>query len=135
MILKTYARIFSNDAEKTLETIRKLHGGEPHVRLEFNGMHLIGIGDIFIVGGSDELLAPIRNSHGPLVIENADETMSLLQGLGAEITIPMYDAPTGRGFFARHVDGTVVEYVEWKAELVERWIRAPLREGMLSSQI
>ena len=135
MILKTYARLFTNDPEKTLRTVQALHGGEPHIRLEFNGWHLIGIGDIFIVGGSDEALTPIRDSNGPLVIEDADETMALLKNLGAEIIIPMYDAPTGRGFNAKHADGNVVEYVEWKLELVERLIRKPLNDGKPSSQL
>jgi hypothetical protein len=129
MILKTYARLFTNDAEKTLETIQALHGDEPHLRLEFKDWHLIGIGDVFIVGGTDEALAPIRDSHGPLIVDDADATMTALQKLGAEITVPMFDAPTGRGFYARHADGIVVEYVEWKPELVERLIRGPLREG------
>ena len=135
MILKTYARVFTNDAEKTLAAFQAINGGEPHVRLEFKGWHLIGIGDVFIVGGTDEALAPIRGSHGPLVIDDADETMATLKRLGSTITVPMYDAPTGRGFYARHPDGTEVEYVEWKPELVEKLIRTPQREGRLSSQI
>lgn len=135
MILKTYARIFTSDADKTLESVQAIHGGEPHVRLEFKGWHLIGIGDIFIVGGTDEALAPIRDSHGPLIIDDADATLRRIEELGGQITVPMYDAPTGRGFYARHPDGTVVEYVEWKPELVERLIEAPLRNGKPSSQI
>ncbi len=135
MILKTYARIFTNDAAKSLATFQALFGGEPHIELEFKDWRLIGIGDVFIVGGTDEALAPIRGSQGPLVVENAEETMATLKNNGAEITTPLFDAPTGRGFYARHLDGTVVEYVEWKDELIEEWVRKPLREGRLSSQM
>jgi len=34
-----------------------------------------------------------------------------------------------------HADGSVVEYVEWTPELVERHILAPLRAGTPASQI
>lgn len=33
MILKTYARVFTSDANKTLELFKKLHRTEPHLRI------------------------------------------------------------------------------------------------------
>ena len=134
-ILKTYARVFTNDARKALETFQALHGGEPHLVFRFGDWDLIGIGDVFIVGGTDESLAPIRDSHGPLIVDDLDETRRLIEQAGGEITRPIFPAPTGRGLYARHADGTVVEYVEWKPELVEKFIRAPQREGKLSSEL
>ncbi len=98
-------------------------------------MDLIGIGDVLIVGGSDEALAPVLGSHGPLIVENIDETKAAVERLGAEITQPIFSSPTGRAFFARHADGTEVEYVEWKPELVDQFIYEPQRQGKLSSQI
>ena len=135
MILKTYSRIFTNDAEETLKAFLPLHREEPHLRLKFQDWDLIGIGDILIVGGTDESLEPIRDSHGPFIVEDADETLRLLEQAGAEITIPMYTAPTGRGFFARNADGTHVEYVQWTPDLVETFIRQPQRAGKLASEL
>ena len=135
MILKTYSRIFTNDAEETLKAFLPLQREGPHLRLRFQEWDLIGIGDIFIVGGTDESLEPIRDSHGPFIVENADDTLRSLQQAGAEITVPMYTAPTGRGFFARNPDGTHVEYVEWTPDLVEQWIRQPQRDGKLASEL
>ena len=51
MILKTYARVFTNDADEALATFQALHGREPHLRFRFGEWDLIGIGDTFIVAG------------------------------------------------------------------------------------
>jgi hypothetical protein len=135
MILKTYTRVFTNDADQSLVLFRRLHGSEPHLRLKFHGWDLIGIGDILIIGGTDEALAPIRDSHGPFIVDNLDETQKVLEQCGAQITQATAPAPTGRFLYARHPDGLLVEYVEWTPDLVEKWITAPQREGKLSSQL
>lgn len=135
MILKTYVRMFTNDADKTLELFKKLHQTEPHLRFKFKDWDLIAIGDTFIVGGTDESLAPIRDSHGPYIVDNLDETQRILLEAGAEITQEIEPAPTGRFLYAKHPDGLLIEYVEWNSDLVEKWIAAPSRNGKPSSQI
>lgn len=135
MILKTYTRIFTNDAEQTLRILRPLHAGEPHLRFRFDPWELIGIGDVLIVGGTDDALAPIRGSLGPWIVTDIDETRALLVEAGAEIVRDIAPVPTGRMMYARHPDGAVVEYVQWTPELVEQFITAPQRAGKLASQI
>lgn len=135
MILKTYTRIFTNDAEKTLRILRPLHAGEPHLRFAFGPWQLIGIGDVLIVGGTDEALAPIRGSLGPWIVTDLDETRAILVDAGAEITREIERVPTGRMMYARHPDGAVVEYVQWTPDLVEQLIAAPQRAGKLASQL
>ena len=100
-VLKTYARVFT--------TFKALGGGEPHLDFQFKDWRLIGIGDISIVGGTEESLRPIRDSHGPLIIDDLDETLRVLERAGAKITIPLFTSFTGRDFYARHADGTHVE--------------------------
>ena len=135
MILKTYTRIFTGDIDLSLGLLRQLHGAEPHFRTRFRNWELAGIGDILLVGGTDEALAPIRGSIGPLIVDDIDRTRRELEAAGATITMLLDDAPTGRGFYARHPDGNSVEYVQWTPELVERWIEAPRRAGKLASQL
>ncbi|WP_375396622.1 hypothetical protein [uncultured Sphingomonas sp.] len=135
MILKTYTRIFTNDAEATLRILRPLHASEPHLRFRFDPWQLIGIGDVLIVGGTDDALAPIRGSLGPWIVTDIDETRALLVDAGAEITQDIAAVPTGRMMYARHRDGAVVEYVQWTPELVEQLIAAPQRAGKLASQL
>jgi len=95
----------------------------------------VAIGDILVVAGTTEALAPIRASTGPWVVDDLDETQRALFAGGATITLDPQDSATGRFFYARHPDGIEVEYVQWTPELVETLIEAPRREGVLSSQI
>ena len=135
MIVKTYTRIFTNDAEETLRILRKLHAGEPHLRFRFDPWELVGIGDVLVVAGTDDALAPIRGSLGPWIVTDIDETREILMDAGAEIIRDIAPVPTGRMMYARHPDGAVVEYVHWTPELVEQFIAAPQRAGTLASQI
>ena len=135
MILKTYTRMFTNDAEQTLSVLRPLHASEPHLRLKFEAWELIGIGDVLVVAGTDEALAPIRDSLGPWIVTDLDETRRQLVEAGSEITREIEPVPTGRMMYARHPDGASVEYVEWTPELVEQFIHAPQRAGKLASQL
>ena len=127
--------MFTSDAHKTLQTFKALHGGEHHLEFQFKDWTLIGIGDLFIVGGTEESLTPIRDSHGPIIVDDLDEALRVLEKLGAKITVPLFTSPTGRGLYARHADGTHVEYVEWTPELVERFVWSPHRAGKVSSQL
>ncbi len=135
MILKTYTRIFTNDAEETLRVLRMLHTGEPHLRFRFDPWELIGIGDVLVVAGTDDALAPIRGSLGPWIVTDIDEARKVLVDAGAEIIREIAPVPTGHMMYARHPDGAVVEYVQWTPELVEQLIMAPQRAGKLASQI
>ena len=135
MILKTYARVFTNDYEGTLATLERLHGRKAHLSMEYGDWTLAGIGVVFVVAGTDEALAPIRDSHGPLIVRDIMALQASLLDEGAIITQPVINVPTGRILYARHQDGLHAEYVEWTDELVEQFIRAPQREGKLSSEL
>jgi hypothetical protein len=135
MILKTYTRIFTTSIDLTLRTLKAVHGREPHLDFVFGDWRIVALGDVLVVGGTEESLAPIRGSFGPWIVEDIEGTRSQLLDLGAEIISDLEDVPTGRMMYMRHADGTVVEYVQWNSELIERLINAPLRRGKLSSQI
>lgn len=135
MILKTYTRLFTTDLEKSLRVLRELHAGEPHLRFRFDPWELVGIGDVLVVAGTEEALAPIRSSLGPWVVADLDETRRSLVEAGAEITREIAPVPTGRMMYARHPDGAVVEYVQWTPELIEQIIEAPRRAGKLASEV
>lgn len=65
MILKTYTRIFTTNLESRMAKLNAVHGMEPHLRLNYDPSSLIGIGDVLVIGGSDEALAPIHGSLRP----------------------------------------------------------------------
>jgi hypothetical protein len=135
MILKTYARLFSNDCDATLAVLERLHGRPPHLRFRFGEWELAAIGDMLVVAGTDAALAPIRDTHGPIVVQDIQRLEAELLASGATITQPIVDVPTGRMLYARHADGLNIEYVQWTDELVEQFIRAPQRAGRLSSEL
>ncbi|WP_052733107.1 VOC family protein [Hymenobacter terrenus] len=122
MILKTYARVFTQDLPATLALFEQLIGRAPDICFTFGEWELIAIGDVLLVGGSAEALAPIRGSHGPLIVADLAQAQRLLEQAGAVITQPPTPTPTGTMLYARHPDGNSVEYVQWLPELVARII-------------
>ena len=126
MILKTYARLFTNDMERSLSLLRVLTGAEPDYRFTMEEQHweIAGIGDFLLVAGKTEDIALIRSSHGPVVVDDLNACMQLLQNQGAVITKQPAQSQTGRYFYARHPDGSDVEYVEWRPELRTRVLKA-----------
>lgn len=135
MILKTYTRMFTTDLESTVATLKAVHGTEPHLWLDYDPLTLVGIGDVLVIGGTDEVLAPIRGTFGPWIVEDIDDAKAWLLANGASVLRDIHAIPTGRMMYLKHADGSVVEYVEWTPELVERHILAPLRAGKPASQI
>lgn len=135
MILKTYTRLFTTDLDASLGVLIALHGNAPHLRFRFEDWELVGIGDILLVAGTEEALLPIRGSHGPWIVDDLDGARAALVEQGAAITRDIQPSPTGRFLYARHPDGIVVEYVEWHPDLVEQFIRRPLRNGQTASQL
>ena len=122
MILKTYARIFTEDMAATLRLFQELVGREPDLHFTLGDWELVAIGDFLLVGGTEEALAPIRHSCGPIVVDDLEATQQLLLKAGAVITQPIMPAPTGTMLYARHADNTVMEYVQWTPELVKQII-------------
>ncbi|GAB0120351.1 hypothetical protein Acid7E03_44230 [Acidisoma sp. 7E03] len=56
MILKTYTRMFAPDLESTVATLKAVHGTEPHLRLNYDPLFLVGIGDVLVIGGTEKAL-------------------------------------------------------------------------------
>ena len=135
MILKTYTRVLTTDIEATVATLKAVHGTEPHFRFDYDPLTLVGIGDVLAIGGTDAALEPIRGSFGPWIVEDIDAAKGMLLANGASVEQDVKDITNGRMMYMRHADGSVVEYVEWTPELVERHILAPLRAGTPASQI
>lgn len=119
MILKTYARIFTTDMDKTLVFLQALVGVVPDYRFTMKeiGLEIAGIADFCVVAGHPDKLLPVRASQGPLIVDDLDLTKALLVAQGATIAKPDAESETGRYFYAVHPDGSEIEYVEWNTEL------------------
>jgi len=132
VVLKTYTRILTNDAESALRTFELIYGARLDLRMAFRDWDAIAIGDVLIVGGSDDSLQPLLGTHGPLIVDDLEATKALLESAGAEITQPIESGPTGTFLYARHADGSIVEYAQWTDALRERLIEAPRRHAVFS---
>lgn len=122
MILKTYVRVFTADMALTLPLYKQLVGREPDIHFQVDAWEMVAIGDFLLTTGKPEDLALIRDLLGPLIVQDLAATRHLLEAAGATITRETETTPTGAAFYAQHADGTRMEYVQWKAELVERII-------------
>ncbi|GAA5066444.1 VOC family protein [Nocardia callitridis] len=119
-IRKTYARVLTTDLDGTLQTLRALVGAEADFRVHFGRFDLALIGEFCVVAGAEEALARYRGTVGPVIVADLAATFSLVEGTGAEVTVPPFDGPAGRGFLARHTDGVEFEYIEFSSDLAER---------------
>lgn len=127
MILKTYLRLFTTDVDKSLSLAQRLTGRAADFRAQMPeiGLDLAGIGDILIIGGNAEHVDPFRDSVGPFVVDDLEETQAILVEEGGTVTSPIQDVPTGRRLYVRHADGNQVEYVQWNQALAEQILGRP----------
>lgn len=121
-ILKTYARMFVRSLDESLPLLEQLVGKPADLRFAFGSIEIAAIGDLLVLAGPPEETSQYRGVVGPLVVSSMDELEAFLEQIGAVITQPRVEVPTGFGLWATHPDGAKVEYVQWKPELVERII-------------
>ncbi|MGW2509044.1 VOC family protein [Streptomyces scopuliridis] len=117
-ILRTYARLWSDDLDHALPLLKELTGAEPHLRMAFHAVELAAIGDFLVIAGPAEERAVYAHASATVVVEDLDAVQATLEAAGAVITTRMTSGPTGRFLYARHADGAEAEYVEWTPELV-----------------
>lgn len=122
-ILRTYARLWTDDLDRALPLLEQLTGEQPHLRLVFETVGLAAIGDFLVIAGPAEERAKYDHASATVVVDDLDALQATLVSAEATITTPVTEGPTGRFLYARHVDGAGVEYVEWNRELVRRLIR------------
>jgi hypothetical protein len=122
MILKTYARLWVADLDATLPLLEAIVGRPADLRFAFDDVELGAIGDFLVIAGRPEALAKHREATGPVVVSDLAELEATVVAGGAEIVGPVAQSATGSFLYARHPDGSLVEYVQWKPELVARII-------------
>ena len=117
-VLRTYARVWSDDAEAALPLLERITGERPHLRLAFESVELAAIGDFLVIAGPAEERERYAHASATVVVSDLDAVLADLDRAGAVVTVPPTTGPTGRFAYARHADGIAVEYVQWTPELV-----------------
>ncbi|MFC7331523.1 VOC family protein [Marinactinospora rubrisoli] len=121
-ILKTYARVWTEDLDQALPLLQELTDAQPDLRLSFHAVELAMLGDLLVIAGPADERAKYAHASATVVVDDLDDTKTTLEAAGAAITTPITAGPTGRFLYARHADGAEIEYVEWTAELRQRLI-------------
>ncbi|MGW2374206.1 VOC family protein [Kitasatospora sp. NPDC001683] len=112
-VLATLARVYVDDLEATLPTLRELTGEEAGLRFPYAGVEVARIGGLLVVAGTEEALAPFRRVQATLLVDDLDGLAELLRLQGGELLDGPNQVPTGRNATARHPGGAVFEYVEF----------------------
>ncbi len=120
MILKTYARVVTDNVESTLALLLVLTGKEPDVRFTFGDTEIVAIGDFCIISAPPEKMAALREIAGPVLVDNLEQTQVLLLQQGATITVPPKQAPTGSIMYAQSREGILFEFLQYTTELMRR---------------
>jgi hypothetical protein len=122
-ILKTYARLWTGELDKTLAVLRELTGADPDLRFAFDSIELVAIGDFLVIAGRPAERARYSHASATVIVDDLDALTKTLATTGAEITTPESASPTGRFLYARDRGGAEIEYVQWLPELVETIVR------------
>ncbi|MFF7414966.1 VOC family protein [Streptomyces lydicus] len=119
-ILKTYARLWTEDLDRALPLLEQLTGAQVDLRLTFHAVELAVLGDFLVIAGPADERAKYAHASATVLVEDLDDLQTTLKAAGATVTTPATAGPTGRFLYARHVDGAEIEYVEWTPELRRR---------------
>jgi predicted enzyme related to lactoylglutathione lyase len=55
-----------------------------------------------------------------VIVDDLEQTQTILKQGGAEIVTPITEAPTGWSLFTRNPDGVVIEWVQWRPDIWEQ---------------
>ncbi len=114
-ILATLTRICTDDLEATLAFYGELLGEACSRRFRYGaaGLELAQVGNVLILAGSEQALAPFEETRATLLVDSLTGFRELLLARGAVIIRDVQPVPTGRNLTVRHPDGAVFEYVEF----------------------
>jgi predicted enzyme related to lactoylglutathione lyase len=113
-ILSVTVPIFTTNFESDIKIYEKLVGEPVHNKFEVpdKGFSVARIGHFLLIGGTEEILAPLRQIRATLSVDSLDEYDAHLRESGATILQPPSSTPTGKNMIAMGADGVVFEYVE-----------------------
>lgn len=107
-------RFYVHDIEKSIEFYEKMLDKKCNLRFKYPqaNLELAQIGTILIICGSDEALKPIKDTQATFLVDSIIEFKDFLLSTGATIIRDLKEVPTGMNMTVKHLDGTIVEYVE-----------------------
>jgi len=115
-VIQILSRVYVNDIDTAIRFYEELLQEKCSSRFEYLQVKLeiARVGDILLIGGSDEALKPFIDTTATFLVDSVDEFKKFLLKNGATIIRDIRQVPTGLNITLRHRDGTIIEYVEHK---------------------
>jgi GNAT superfamily N-acetyltransferase len=113
-VIRTLSRLYVGNLDESIALYRTLLRKEPEMRfaLPGSGVELAQIGELLLIAGTEEALAPFRKIQATFLVDSLDDYRNVLDTAGARSFRGPHAVPTGRGMTVRHPDGSIIEYVE-----------------------
>jgi predicted enzyme related to lactoylglutathione lyase len=118
-VLRSYLHVRTQDFEGSVRLLMAVTNDDRPPVVQAGPVQVALVGGFMVLGGPKEVLDGIPDSAGSVVVDDLDRTESTLRAEGAEIITPAGPSPLGRFLYARHPDGTVVEYNQFDDALLE----------------
>ncbi|SEJ94367.1 hypothetical protein SAMN05660742_12718 [Propionispira arboris] len=115
-IKKILTRLYVHDINTSIDFYKKLLNQDCDLIVKYSEMQLelAQIGNILILSGTDEALKPFRDTSATFLVDSVIEFREFLLQNGAVIVRDLKKVPTGMNLTVKHLDGTIIEYVEHK---------------------
>ena len=115
-IKKILTRLYVNDINISIDFYKKLLNQDCDLRFNYTEMNLelAQIGNILILSGTDKALKPFKDTKATFIVDSVIKFKEFLLNNGAVIVRDIKKVPTGMNLTVKHLDGTVIEYVEHK---------------------
>ena len=115
-VIQILSRVYINNIDTAIRFYEELLQEKCSSRFDYLQMKLeiARVGDILLIGGSDEALKPFINTTATFLVDSIEEFKEFLLKNDATIIRDIRQVPTGLNMTLRHKDGTIIEYVEHK---------------------
>ena len=109
-------RFYVRDINQAIEFYENILNEKCSLRVNYTqvNLELAQVGNILILSGSDEALKPFKDTQATFLVDSIIEFRNFLLNNGASIIRDIKEVPTGLNMTVKHLDGSIVEYVEHK---------------------
>ena len=113
---KILSRFYVPEMTDAVEFYEKVLNEKCSLRFKYTEMNLelAQVGSILLLCGSDEALQPFKDTKATFLVDSILEYRDFLLSNGAVVIRDLKEVPTGINMTLKHLDGTIVEYVELK---------------------
>ncbi|MCB2355529.1 VOC family protein [Clostridium estertheticum] len=109
-------RFYVHDIEQSIKFYERILNEKCNLQFKYSkaNLELAQVGNILIISGSDQALKPFRDTKATFLVDSIIEFKDFLLNNGATIIRDLKSVPTGMNMTVKHLDGSIVEYVEYK---------------------